>query len=333
MERSTSFSTLWKPTIRPNASGKRPGFKCRGRKFRASLLDTTVTGAIREGEAFLAGFGIPSPRLDAEVLLAFALQTRRDVLPARFQDDVETKMLERYRHLLALRGERRVPIQYITGVQEFCSLEFEVDRRVLIPRPETELLVEELLAFRGRERQAGRPLELIADVGTGSGCVAVAAAVFAPEVRIVAIHISEPALRLAASNAARHSVSGRVRGVAGDLLQSLRVSRRLDAVLCNPPYVSEGELAGLQAEVRTHEPLGALVSGPSGLEAYRALIPQAAERLREGGLLALELAADRHEPVREMLGGGLWSEVFFREDFQGFPRVLSARRSGKGDPC
>src|SRR5213593_3987661 len=128
----------------------------------------TVAQAAREGERLLAACGVPSARLEAEVLLAHSLGIRRDLLPTRFREAVPLASLERFRNLLARRSDQRTPLQYLTGIQEFYSLEFSVDRRVLIPRPETEMLVDELLAFREEERRAGRAVCLVADVGTGS---------------------------------------------------------------------------------------------------------------------------------------------------------------------
>lgn len=288
----------------------------------------TVADAVRGGAAALERFGVPQPRLDAEILLSHVIDVPRSLLPARLRDPLPAGAAERYDALLSLRGRDRVPIQYITGRQEFFSLEFRVDGRVLIPRPETERLVEELLSFRASEREMGRAVRLAADVGTGSGCVAVAVAVNSPEIRFLAIDISPGALEVAASNCALHAVSDRVGLVAGHLLAPVatRSSGALDAVLCNPPYVADSEFGGLQAEVRDHEPHVALVGGPSGNEAYEELLPAAAGLLRPGGLLALELAPVRSSAVRAMLEEGPWQDIALGDDFQGLPRVITARR-------
>lgn len=308
----------------------------------------TVAEALRDAEKALAAAAVPNARLDAEVLLALVIGTRRDLLPARLRDTVSTAAAEHYRDLLARRAEARIPLQYLTGMQEFYSLEFHVTPSVLIPRPETELLVDEMIAF-ARERSASdadRPLRAM-DVGTGSGCIAVASAVHIPALRILALDLSLEAARLAAENARRHGVlhgggsarraatsfsdsdrtasPGGVEIVVGDLLAAVRPGS-LDAVLSNPPYVARNELDGLQAEVRAHEPGIALVSGETGLEIYERLIPQAEHALRPGGLLALELAASRHDPVRALVERGPWERIAFRDDFQGFPRVITARR-------
>ena len=297
---------------------------------------------MREGAEWLSLCGVPTPRLDAELLLAIVLGTGRGRLVTMGRESLGVEQRERYGSLLRERGERRVPVQYLTGAQEFFSLEFRVDSRVLVPRPETELLVEELLAFRRAEIAAGRSVALVADVGTGSACIAVALAVTCPDRRIgenqglaldpglkvVATDISSGALQVAAENVRRHGVADRVALVATDILAALSEGGGFDAIICNPPYVAEEELEGLQIEVRGHEPRVALAGGHDGLEFYRKLVPQAAARLREGGLLAVELAALRAEPVREMLACGPWRDADFRKDHQGIPRVLSARRSG-----
>src|SRR5262245_8189174 len=212
-----------------------------------------VRDAIREGEATLRAEGVASPRLDAEVLLAFVLGTPRDLLPAQGSDALDPEPAARFNELIRRRGARE-PLQYLTGVQEFYSLEFAVDPRVLIPRPETELLVDEIVTF-ARERGEGLT---IADVGTGSGCIAVAAAASLRAARAVALAVSAEGLAAAPRTAAGLGVAGRVSFLQGDLLGPI-VERSLDAVLCNPPYVATGEVDGLQQEVREHEPVGALV--------------------------------------------------------------------------
>jgi len=322
----------------------------------------TVAEAIRDGEAALAADGVPSPRLDSEVLLALVIGARRDLLPARFRDPVASGDLDRFHELLDRRGGGKVPLQYLTGVQEFYSLEFLIRPGALIPRPETELLVDEMIAFAREREGEGQPVRAAADVGTGSGCIAVAAAVSVPGLRVLALDVSPDAVRIATENADRHGVLGGPAGkkppggagdapghrdpplegvssvptcgvtdrgvvavVLADLLAPLRAGS-VDAVLSNPPYVASRELEGLQEEVRVHEPRVALVSGVTGLEIYERLIPQAARVLRPGGLLALELAAGRHGPVQAMLEGGPWTSIAFREDFQGFPRVIVARK-------
>jgi release factor glutamine methyltransferase len=287
----------------------------------------TIRLAIRDGQRVLEEQGIPSARLDAELLLAFVLGIERGRLPARYPEQLAAADRSRYLALLRRRAEERVPVQHLTGVQEFYSLPFHVDNRVLIPRPETELLVDELLEFARVEHAAGRRVSLMADVGTGSGCIAIAAAANCPRLRCLATDISPDALEVASVNVKRHGLEDRIGLVAGDLLTPVADGGGLfDAVVCNPPYVSERELEGLQEEVRRHEAHDALVSGPTGLEAYRRLLPRAAECLREGGLLAVELAIGRHEAVRELADSGPWRDVTFREDFQGIDRILSARR-------
>jgi len=225
----------------------------------------------------------------------------------------------RYRAALGRRG-RFEPIQYILGEREFYGLRFLVTPDVLIPRPETEHLVEAAL-----ERiPVDRPFE-IADVGTGSGAIAVALAVARPLARIAALDISAAALEIARKNAAAHGVGERVRFFESDLLGPVRY-QAFDMIVSNPPYIAEADRETLDAEVREFEPARALFAGPSGLEIYERLIPQAFERLREGGWLLLEIGAGQESALRRLLHA--WGSVGFVDDLQGIPRVAVAQRSG-----
>ena len=218
--------------------------------------------------------------------------------------------------------ERRVegePIQYITGVQEFYGLALAVTPAVLIPRPETELLVEAVL---GRLPRAG--VLRVADVGTGSGAIAIALAWHLAEARVVAIDCSAEALVVARRNAAAHGVEERIEFVEGDLLGGLAAGAPLDAVVSNPPYIPEDDRAGLERQVREFEPGLALFAGQDGMAMYDRLLPQAWARLQPGGLLALEIGAGQREAVARRLGA--WAGVQFLEDLRGIPRTVLARR-------
>jgi release factor glutamine methyltransferase len=264
--------------------------------------------------------GLRSPRLEAEVLAANLLDCSRAGLLSRWDETAPPDLVA------ALEGavSRRIagePLQYIVGRAGFRSLQFHVDRRVLIPRPETELLVETCLA----RVRAARPA--IVDVGTGSGCVVVAVARERPDARLTAVDIDPGALAVARDNAARLVPDVRIRWLRGDLLEPLREGALLDAIVSNPPYVAAGEIGALQPEVRDHEPRGALVAGETGLEVVDRLIPAAAGRLRDGGRLLLEIGAGQWRPVRERLRSARdWEEPEVREDFQGIPRVVCAAR-------
>ena len=217
--------------------------------------------------------------------------------------------------------ESRVPLQHITGVQEFHGLEFQVDSRVLIPRPETEGLIEAAL---GLELPAAAEA---ADLGTGSGCLAITLAVRRPGLRLHALDRSAAALEVARGNARRHGVERRIEFLEGDLADSPPAWRgKMDLVVSNPPYVAEADWAGLEPEVRDHDPKGALVAGPGGLESLRSLIPAAHGLLRAGGWLVAEIGLGQAEAVAVLARERGFAGVELRDDFQRIPRVLLARK-------
>jgi release factor glutamine methyltransferase len=218
--------------------------------------------------------------------------------------------------------ERRAahePIQYILGEQEFFGLIFTVTRDVLIPRPETEHLVEALLARVPHDHQ---PLR-IADIGTGSGAIAVALAHALPQARVTALDISAAALAAAKGNAETHHVADRMRFLQSDLLSAV-AGERFDAIVSNPPYVAEGDRASLEPQVRDYEPASALFAGPSGLDVYERLIPRALAALKPGGWLLMEIGQGQRDALAQLLSG--WNHVSFVDDLQGIPRVACARR-------
>ncbi len=222
---------------------------------------------------------------------------------------------------LVERRKRREPYQYLTGEQEFYGLAFRVDRRVLVPRPETEELVTAVL--RSNPRRGAR----VADLGTGSGCIAVAIAHERPDLALYAIEQSEGALEVARENAAQHAVDERVHFVLGDLAHPpAEWSGVMDVVVSNPPYVSEEEWGTLAPEVRDWEPKGALVPGPTGVEAYHALAPAVFQILRPAGVLFLELGYRSEVGVRDVLAAAGFQEAEVFPDLRGIPRVLRARR-------
>jgi len=244
--------------------------------------------------------GADTPRLDAELLLAHALGCQRIDLYTSFHRVPDEAQRAEFRRLVSARAAG-TPVAYLLQTREFFSLEFRVTADVLIPRPETELLVVRLLELaRRRDATADRqPLE-IADVGTGSGCIAVSAARHLPDARITAIDISPAALAVARENALRHEVAERIELVESDLFSAVDPRRRFDFVVSNPPYVGQHEIDQLAPEVRDHEPRVALVAGPRGTEVIERLIPQAAERLRPGGHLLMEINPMLHEQIVEL---------------------------------
>lgn len=263
----------------------------------------------------LEAAGIEAPGRTAEALLAHVLGRDRAYLYAHPEEELTPEQAAR---LAAAVGRRAggEPLQYITGEEEFRGRRFEVSPAVLIPRPETELLVEAAL-----ERMAPEAAVRAADVGTGSGCIAVTLALERPWARVLATDTSAAALGVARANAAR--LGAAVEFLECDLLAGIEGG--LDLVVSNPPYIAEAEYATLAREVREHEPRAALAAGPEGSEAYARLIPQARERLRPGGWLLLELGYSSEAAVRALLGEG-WGSVTVRRDAQGWPRVLSAQR-------
>jgi release factor glutamine methyltransferase len=277
--------------------------------------------ALQSAVTRLEAAGVGSPRMNAEVLLMFVLGCDRAYLYGHPERALTSDEQARYDEALAERA-RGVPSQYITGHQEFWGLDFVVTPAVLIPRPETEHVVEaalELARTQGAHTRGPR----IVDVGTGSGCIALAIAHELADAEVHATDISEAALEVAAANAARLQLTARVTFHRGDLLAGLHL-RELDFVVANPPYVGESEAEKVQREVRKFEPHLAVFGGNQGLDIYRRLIPEARAILRPGGWLLMELGFTQEAALRELLTG--WNSVEFRLDLQGIPRVVMAQK-------
>jgi len=252
----------------------------------------------------------------------FTLGCDRAYLYAHPERKLSTDDQSRYDQALTER-EGGVPTQYITGHQEFWGMDFIVTPAVLIPRPETEHVIETVLErVRAERAPASAGSFRIVDVGTGSGCIALALAKELPSAEIHATEISPAALEIARANAARLQLEARVQFHRADLLQGLE-PRAFDFVVSNPPYVGESEEDQVQLEVRKHEPRNAVFAGATGLEVIERLIPQARESLKPGGWLVMEISGSTAEPVRGLLAE--WNEVEITNDLQGIPRVASAR--------
>jgi release factor glutamine methyltransferase len=288
-----------------------------------------VRGALAQGVARLEAAKVPSAALAAELLLLYLLERDRTWLYAHAEHALSAKAAARYGELLERRAAG-VPVQYLTGRQEFWGLEFEVNPSVLIPRPETEHLIEVALERLG-ERRSG-PL-FVADVGTGSGCLAVALARELPLARIVATDVSAAALEVARRNAGRHDVTDRIEFVRMNLLQSYLQAQEpqrpvFDLIVSNPPYVGRSEQHFLQPEVAEHEPHEALFAGEHGLDVYPQLIAQAAKLLHPGGVLVIELGYGLAEAVRGLLAEQPgWNRIAITNDLAGIPRILAAERT------
>jgi release factor glutamine methyltransferase len=263
----------------------------------------TLLGALRTG------------RRDAELLLMHVIGCDRAYLLTHPEMKLTREQAAAYEGYLVRRAHHE-PVQYIIGEQEFFGLRFRVTPDVLIPRPETEHLVEAALA---RVDQTA-PVR-IADVGTGSGAIAVALAHALPKAGITALDTSAAALKVAQDNAERHHVADRIEFVVSDLLQAAG-DENFDLIVSNPPYVAEGEV--LEPQVRDFEPASALFAGPDGLDVYRRLIPQAYAALKPGAWLLMEIGQGQREALAEMLT--VWENVSFISDLQGIPRVACATR-------
>ena len=282
----------------------------------------TVLDLLRFTTDHFAKAGIDSARLDAEVLLAFALGVERLQLYLDFDKPVLASERKEFRELVRRRAGERVPVAHLTGTKEFWSLPLLVTPEVLVPRPETETLVESALA-----RTPDRELRAL-EIGTGSGAVALAFLVERKRARITATDISAGALELAARNAQRLGLADRIRLAEGDLFEPV-AGERFDLVVSNPPYLAGGEASGLAPEL-AHEPERALFSGPSGFEVLDRLVAAAPAVLEPGGWLALETAPDQAEPVRAACERQGLVETAVVRDLGGRARVVVARRALAG---
>ena len=274
---------------------------------------------------------VPSPRMNAELLLMFTLNCDRAYLYAHPERELTDDEQSRYDAALAERA-RGVPAQYITGHQEFWGMDLIVTPAVLIPRPETEHMIETVLELagtgdaplrQGQDRASSTKTLRIADMGTGSGCIALALGRELPQAQVVATDISTDALEVARANAVRHQLEKRIRFMENDLLHGFENSS-FDFIVSNPPYVGESEADEVQLEVRKFEPRPAVFGGPTGVEVISRLMPQARDVLKPGGWLVMEISGTIAEQVKRLLDG--WNEVRVVNDLQGIARVVAARK-------
>ena len=279
-------------------------------------MPATAGDALQAARARLASTS-QYPRRDGELILAHVLGCDQTALLTHPERPLSTKEAEQFEALLKRRLASE-PVQYLTGTQEFFGLLFEVSPDVLIPRPETEHLVEAVLERFNRDANPR-----IVDVGTGSGAIAVAIAHALPRSRVTAMDLYPSALEIARRNAEQHGVIDRVTLLQSDLLAAAS-SQEFDVVVSNPPYIADGEV--LEVQVANYEPRSALYAGPTGLEIYQRLIPQARTVLKPRGWLIMEIGYGQRPALEALLGG--WSEVSFVPDLQGIPRVALARTDG-----
>lgn len=304
-------------------------------KAMSAMDAMDVRAALKEGIALLCGAQVPSSTLAAEVLLMHVLAHDRTWLYTHPESQVSSELANQYLSLLRRRAAGE-PVQYLIGTQEFWGLGFEVTPDVLIPRPETEHLVEVALERLQQICAASRGSRIrIADVGTGSGCIAVALARELPRAEILATDISKAILKVARRNAARHGVSDRIHFLHADLLQPCAAAlpeangapAAFDLIVSNPPYLAREEAAALPREVRDHEPEVALFGGPSGIEIYGRLAREAGSLLRPGGILVFELGYGAAERISAILAAeNRWVNIAIANDLAGIPRVIAAER-------
>jgi release factor glutamine methyltransferase len=293
-----------------------------------------IRTALKLGITQLRAASVPSYTLAAELLLLHATNRNRTSLYSHPEDQLSESESQNFFSLIERRASG-VPVQHLTGKQEFWGLEFEVTPEVLIPRPETEHLIEVALyrlALRDlrttkSQNMSGEGL-LIADIGTGSGCIAIALAKELTAAKILALDISPAALAIAQRNATRLGFSDRITFFESNLLTSVQ-SPLFDLIVSNPPYIGHREALNLAREVRDHEPAVALFGGDEGYEPYADLITQSAAHLKPGGLLVLELGHDSLPAVQPLFDTLAWVNIGVTNDLAAIPRVIAAERAGE----
>jgi release factor glutamine methyltransferase len=285
----------------------------------------TVLEVIQRSTDFLAKKGVDSPRLQAELLLAYVVNLRRMQLYLHFDRTLAPAEIEQYRELVRRRGQHE-PLQYLTGTVCFCGLELVVTPDVLIPRPETELLAERGWSYLNQLVSEGSRNPSVLDFGTGSGCLAIAVAVRSPSVRVDALDVSERALEVAARNAARLGVAERIRFLRVSDLATLPSEMRTDLLLSNPPYIPTAEIETLSPEVREHEPRSALDGGADGLDFFRILAEYGGRPLQPNGRMMLECGDGQADAVGRLLENQKWIVEEIVRDYTQRPRIVIARQ-------
>lgn len=282
----------------------------------------TVLEVIQKSSDFLGRKGVESPRLQTELLLAHVLKLPRMKLYLNFERALSATELDAVRELVKRRGQRE-PLQHIIGSTSFCGWEVAVNRHVLVPRPETELLAE--LGWQFLSTLNPQPSTAL-DFGSGSGCVAIALAAKCPNARVTALDTSADALAVAKQNAIGLNLAGQILFMHGDGFAALPADARFDLIISNPPYVPTAEIASLQPEVRDYDPRAALDGGPDGLDFYRLFASNAAVFLKPGGKMMLEFGDGQAEAVRQLFEAQLWIVEEVLQDYNHRPRILIARR-------
>ena len=292
----------------------------------------TVLEVIQKSTEFLAKKGVESPRLQTELLLAHTLKLPRMQLYLNFERTLAATELDACRELVKRRSQRE-PLQHIIGSTSFCGFEIAVNRHVLVPRPETELLAErgwnflnQLVAALPEQGENKEPSVSAMDFGTGSGCLAIALAIKCPSVQVYAIDMCPKALSLARQTAGLHQVADRIQFLEGDGFAAIAPGTRFDLIIGNPPYIPSEEISELEPEVRDFDPRPALDGGPDGLDFYRRLAAEGASFLKSAGRIMLEFGDAQDQRVRAIFEQQKWIVEAIEEDYTRRPRILIARR-------
>jgi release factor glutamine methyltransferase len=286
----------------------------------------TILEAIQRSAEFLGKKGVASPRLQVELLLAHLLKMPRMNLYLNFERNLSVSETESLRELVRRRGQRE-PLQYITGSTSFCGLELAVDRNVLVPRTETELLAERAWNFLAKLPADKMPRGL--DLATGSGCLAIALAVHVPQAQIAASDLSAEALNLARQNADRHHVAGQIEFFQGDGFGAVPKGGQFDLIVSNPPYIPTADIASLDPEVRDFEPRMALDGGADGMDFYRRIAAEAGPFLKSDGRVMLELNDSGADSVQKIFARHGWMTESVETDFNKWPRIFVARKAAE----
>jgi len=285
----------------------------------SQVFELSIAAALLEAAQMLRRAGVPEARREAGSLLAHVINCDRTFLISHAEDSITHSNFEAFRECIRRRASGE-PLQYITGHQEFYGLDFIVNKNVLIPRPETELMVERAATLIPQESSS-----LICDVGTGSGCIVVALLHTKPLARAVALDISGVALKVAIQNAMRHGVAERVIFAVSDCFASVAADARFDLIVSNPPYVAAQAFAGLQREVRDHEPSVALTPGADGLVIISRLL-EGHQYLKPSGYLLMEIGFDQSAAVESLIDTNFWTLLDIQPDLQGIPRIVVLQR-------
>ena len=289
--------------------------------------DWMIRHALRWGVVCLNDSGVDTPKLDAEVLLMHSLNIDRNKLYLLSDTILNLKQKERYRECIERRSKRE-PVAYITGHKEFRSLDFKLTKAVLVPRPETEILIDETLEEYGKKKDK-RSLTKILELGTGSGIVAVSLAKEIEHIKLVATDISLEILQLAQKNAHLHNVDDKISFFVGDFLKAIKHKRNpFDFIVSNPPYLSKSDWEHAQPEIREHEPPDSLFGGEDGMDFYRTIIPETSSLLCKDGCLILEVGIGQAEMVSDMIKkSARYSSVEVIKDLSQIKRVVKAKKN------